>query len=73
MPVQGAAAGGGNVQVQVNNYTGGQVRTREERTRGPDGTELRRLIVDVLADDLASGGKSAAVLRNRFGLREATS
>lgn len=69
----GAAAGGGNVQVQVNNYTGGQVRTREERTRGPDGTELRRLIVDVLADDLASGGKSAAVLRNRFGLREATS
>lgn len=72
MPVQGAAAGGGNVQVQVNNYTGGQVRTREERTRGPDGTELRRLIVDVLADDLASGGKSAAVLRNRFGLREAS-
>ena len=67
-----AVGAGGNVQVQVNNYTGGQVRTREERTRGPDGTELRRLIVDVLADDLASGGKSAAVLRNRFGLREAS-
>lgn len=65
--------GGGNVQVQVNNYTGGQVRTREERTRGPDGTELHRLIVDVVADDLANGGKSAAVLRNRYGLREATS
>lgn len=65
-----AATDAPKVTVEVNNYTGGQVRTREERTRGPDGTELHRLIVDVLADDVVSGGKTAAAIKGRFGLRE---
>lgn len=65
-----AATDAPKVTVEVNNYTGGQVRTREVRTRGPDGTELHRLIVDVLADDVVSGGKTAAAIKGRFGLRE---
>ena len=64
----GGTAGGTDVQVQINNYGSGRVEQREERTRGADGRELRRMVVDIMADDIAGGGRSAAAIRGRFGL-----
>lgn len=62
---------GGDIQVQVNNYVGGKTGVRQERVRMPDGQELRKLIVDIVADDLGGGGKTAAAARSRFNLQEA--
>ncbi|MGV7193839.1 phage tail length tape measure family protein [Xanthomonas axonopodis] len=59
----------GGMSVEINNYSGQQVQQREERTRGPDGSELRRLIVDIGADDIAHGGKMAGAIESRFETR----
>lgn len=63
-----AAAGGGNVVVQINNSAGGRVSQREETGAGADGTSLRKIIIDIVADDMAGGGRTAAATRGRFGL-----
>lgn len=65
-----AAVGAGGLQVQVNNYTGAKVAAREERVQMPDGQPLRKLVLDIVADDIAAGGRTASALRGRFGLRE---
>ena len=67
-----ASLGGGasSMKVEVNNYAGARVQPREQVDTMPDGTQLR-LIIDVFADDFANGGLSAAVVKNRFGLRDA--
>ena len=65
-----AAVGAGGLQVQVNNYTGAKVAAREERVQMPDGQQLRKLVLDIVADDMAAGGRTASALRGRFGLRE---
>ncbi|HEY8414510.1 MAG TPA: hypothetical protein VIK99_01935, partial [Thermaerobacter sp.] len=59
-----------SVHVQVNNYTGAKVAAREERVQMPDGQQLRKLVLDIVADDMAAGGRTASALRGRFGLRE---
>lgn len=69
----GGAAGGaaGALQVQVNNYGKNKVATREEFSNGPDGNSLRKLVIDIIADDQASGGKTVRSLKSRFpGLKE---
>ena len=65
-----AAVGAGGLQVQVNNYTGAKVAAREERVQMPDGHQLRKLVLDIVADDMAAGGRTASALRGRFGLRD---
>ncbi len=75
MPVAAAAAGAvtggsGYGSVVINNYGGGQVRQREEIIRQPDGSELRGLVVDIVADDLANGGKTARAGKGRFGWQD---
>lgn len=65
-----AAVGAGGLQVQVNNYTGAKVAAREERVQMPDGKQLKKLVLDIVADDMAAGGRTASALRGRFGLRE---
>jgi len=65
-----AAVGAGGLQVQVNNYTGAKVAAREERVQMPDGKQLQKLVVDIVADDIAAGGRTASALRGRYGLRE---
>jgi len=39
--------------------------------RAPDGSQVIRLVLNAVADDLAHGGKTAAAIKGRFGLREA--
>jgi len=65
-----AAVGAGGLQVQVNNYTGAKVAAREERVQMPDGKQLQKLVVDIVADDIVAGGRTASALRGRYGLRE---
>lgn len=70
--LNGAGAGGaGAMQVVINNHTSGRVTTREENGRMPDGSVLRRMIVDVVSDDIANGGQVAAAGRQRYGWSEA--
>lgn len=71
MPVAAAASSavngaGGYGSVVINNYGGGQVRQSQETTQMPDGSELRRLVVDIFADDVNNGGRVAAAIKGRF-------
>lgn len=77
MPVGAAAlgsgtGGGGYGGVVINNFGSAQVQQREETTKMPDGSEFKRLIVDVIADDLASGGPAARAGKQRYGWQEST-
>lgn len=66
-----AGSAAGALQVQVNNYGNNKVATREEFSNGPDGNSLRTLVIDIIADDQASGGKTVRSLKSRFpGLKE---
>ncbi|APP76871.1 tail length tape measure protein [Xanthomonas vesicatoria ATCC 35937] len=65
MPATATGARGYD-RVEINNYSGQETRQREERGRAPDGSELRKLIVDVGAADIAGGGRMAGAMKNRF-------
>jgi tape measure domain len=68
----GGAAGGTNVKLEVIN-NGPPMRAEQQTMRAPDGSQVIRLVLNAVADDLAHGGKTAAAIKGRFGLREATS
>jgi len=65
----GASTGAG-MNVEINNYGEGRVNTREERQRMPDGSEVRRLVIDIVGDSL-NGGELGAIGRARYGWTEA--
>lgn len=65
-----ATGAGGDLQVQINNYAAAKVAARQETFKGPDGMQMRRLILDVVADDVASGGPVSAGIRSRFNVQE---
>ncbi|MEA9675676.1 phage tail tape measure protein [Xanthomonas campestris pv. raphani] len=67
MPVAGR--GGGQMAVEINNYSGQPTQQREERSRGADGSELRKMIIDIGAADIASGGRMAGAIESRFDTR----
>ncbi|MEA9569649.1 phage tail length tape measure family protein [Xanthomonas campestris] len=62
--------GAGGMSVEINNYSGQQVQQREERSRGVDGSELRKMIIDIGAADIAGGGRMAGAIKGRFDTRE---
>ncbi|WP_426787869.1 phage tail tape measure protein [Xanthomonas campestris] len=64
-----AGRGGGQMAVEINNYSGQPTQQREERSRGADGSELRKMIVDIGAADIASGGRMAGAIESRFDTR----
>ncbi|MCC4618150.1 phage tail length tape measure family protein [Xanthomonas campestris pv. asclepiadis] len=61
--------GGDKMSVEINNYSGQPVKQREERSRMPDGSQLRKLIIDVATDDVAHGGQLSHAVKHRFNLR----
>lgn len=65
----GGAAGGGPLQVVINNNGNNQVSAREERQQQPDGSMLRRLIVDVVGESL-NGGQLGSLGKARYGWKE---
>ncbi|PZP59715.1 MAG: phage tail tape measure protein [Pseudoxanthomonas spadix] len=64
------ASGGGSMQVEINNYGSSNVTPRQETTRMPDGTQLRKLVIDIAADDMASGGKLTQATKRRLDVRD---
>ncbi|PPU15527.1 phage tail tape measure protein [Xanthomonas arboricola pv. corylina] len=61
--------GGGQMAVEINNYSGQPAQQREERSRGADGSELRKMIIDIGASDIANGGRMAGAIESRFNTR----
>ena len=66
-PLGQQPGGSGNLFVEINNSTSGRVEAREQRNTGPDGAEIRRLIINVVADDIANGGVVSMAGRTRHG------
>ncbi|MBL8224477.1 MAG: phage tail tape measure protein [Chromatiales bacterium] len=52
--------------VEIHNYSGGEVTT--ETRPGPDGTEIIAVVVQAVAQDIATSGPVAQTLQRRFGL-----
>ena len=58
-----------NVQFEVNNYSGAEVRQREETSAMPDGSVLKRFVLDVVGESFDSGsGAPYTSAKRRFGL-----
>lgn len=58
-----------NVKFEVNNYTGAQIRQREETSAMPDGSVLKRFILEVVGESFLSGsGGAYQGAKQRFGL-----
>ncbi|WP_115540036.1 phage tail length tape measure family protein [Xanthomonas campestris] len=75
VPAAPMASGSGSpasseTKIEINNYGGAQVQSREQRTTMPDGREMRKIVVDIIADDMASGGRTAGATKSRFDVRE---
>lgn len=65
----GAASGGGSYKVEINNHGGGQVQTRQTSERMPDGSELKKLVIDIVGESL-DGGDLGSLGRNKYGWQE---
>ncbi|WP_420465034.1 tape measure protein [Panacagrimonas sp.] len=52
--------------VQIINQSGGPVR--EESRRAPDGTELRRIVIGAVREDVAQNGPLSRTLQRAYGL-----
>lgn len=67
----GGAGAGGPMRVEIVNSGPPVQAQRSEFRRGPGGEGLLRVFLSAVADDVASGGRTAAAMKGRFGLREA--
>jgi len=65
----GSATTGGSYKVEINNYGGGQVQTRQTTERMPDGSELKKLVIDIVGESL-DGGDLGVLGRNKYGWQE---
>ncbi len=54
----------------VNNHAPAKVTTREQQGTGPNGEMVPQFIIEVVADDLANGGKTAQAGKSRYGWRD---
>ncbi|HDS1580489.1 TPA: phage tail length tape measure family protein [Stenotrophomonas maltophilia] len=65
------SASGSRLVVEVNNYGNSSVQQREETQTAPDGSEIKRLIIDVVAENVASGGQIGMAGKARYGWQDA--
>lgn len=65
-----SATGGSAGNVVINNYTSSEVRARKETSAMPDGSQMERWVIDVVAADTAMGGKTAQAQKGRFDIAE---
>ncbi|RFF46174.1 phage tail length tape measure family protein [Xanthomonas campestris] len=75
VPAAPMASGSGSsasseTKIEINNYGGAQVQAREQRSTMPDGTELKKFVIDIVAGDMSSGGRTAGATKSRFDVRE---
>jgi len=67
----GGAAIGSALQVVINNNGDSRVSARQEQGTGPDGLAMRKIVIDIIADDIASGGRTGQAGKGRYGWQEA--
>jgi len=67
--VQAMSGRGGDIAVEIKNYGGGKVSAREEKKTSPDGTQLRKLVIDIVGESL-DGGELGTLGKSRFGWKE---
>jgi len=66
-----SAAGGGAASVKVEVINKGQpVKATASAEQQPDGSQLIRIVLDAVADDIASGGRVAQAGKGRYGWRD---
>lgn len=65
----GAGLSGMRVEI-VNNGSPARVESASMQKQS-DGSQLLRMVLGAVADDVANGGRTAAAMKGRFGLREA--
>ncbi|WP_313398200.1 phage tail length tape measure family protein [Stenotrophomonas sp.] len=66
-----AASGGGAQQIKIEVENKGQpVQAQASAQRQPDGSTLIKMVLDSVADDMASGGKTAQAMQSRFNVSE---
>jgi lambda family phage tail tape measure protein len=65
-----SSTSGGRQVVEIHNYSGGKVQTREQSQMLPDGSEIRKLIVQIGAEEL-DGGSWGRVGQARYGWQDA--
>ena len=58
-----------SVKIEVENR-GQPVQAQATASEQPDGSTLIRMVLDSVADDMASGGKTAKAMRSRFDVSE---
>ena len=67
--VSASGRSGASVKIEVENR-GQPVQARATASQQPDGSTLIRMVLDSVADDMASGGKTAQAMRSRFDVAE---
>ncbi|CAD1788824.1 phage tail tape measure protein [Xanthomonas euroxanthea] len=65
-----SVAGAGGMSVEINNYSGSQVTAREEKQRMPDGSEMKKLVLSIVDNEIARGGSTAGMIRGRFDVKD---
>ncbi len=71
-PLEAASATGGGAQqirIEVENK-GEPVRASASAQRQPDGSTLIKMVIDGVAEDVASGGKTLAAIKSRLDVQE---
>lgn len=66
-----AATGGGAQQIRIEVENKGEpVRASASAQRQPDGSTLIKMVIDGVAEDVASGGKTLAAIKSRLDVQE---
>lgn len=66
-----AASGGGAQQIKIEIENKGQpAQAQATAQRQPDGSTLIKVVLDSVAEDLASGGKTMAAIKSRLDVQE---
>ena len=66
-----SAVGGGAASGKVGVLNKGQpVKATASAEQQPDASQLIRIILDAVADDVASGGREAQAGKSRYGWRD---
>ncbi|MFZ5690532.1 MAG: phage tail tape measure C-terminal domain-containing protein [Pseudomonadota bacterium] len=59
---------GSNVKIEIVNQSGQQVRARDAGGRQEKGIDVRRIIIEPVTSDVASGGQISSSLERQYGL-----
>lgn len=68
-PLKALGSSTGGYAIEINNYGGGQVKTRQETQDMGDGSKLKKLVIDIVGESL-DGGQLGSLGKARYGWQE---